>query len=216
MGRTASEMRRWTPVAVMGLLACATVLDPAGAEEPPVGAVETCAEPEPPEYKRSDWGRWEDADGDCQDTRQEVLIRDSVEPVIFTDEKECRVVSGQWVDPYDGEVVTDPSKIDVDHVVALRDAHDSGAWQWDKDQRIALFNDLDNLKATSASTNRSKGARGPDEWLPPMASVRCGYIEKWLALKTKHGLEMSEAEESRVTYMQKICSVNQVPVLPQN
>lgn len=167
------------------------------------------------EYDRKDWGRWMDLDGDCQDTRQEVLVRDSTVGVQL-DEKGCRVVAGRWLDPYDGSEVTDPSKVDVDHVVALRDAHDSGGWQWSYDEKRLFFNDLENLKATSQSTNRSKGARGPDEWLPPLRAARCGYVTEWMALKGSYSLSSSAEENGRVSYMLTICSQGGVPPLPQD
>jgi len=189
----------------MGLMACAVAPDP----------VSTCPTPELPEYNRTDWGRWADADGDCQDTRQEILIRDSEIPVAFTDEKECRVEAGRWKDPYSGKIISDPSQIDVDHVIALRDAHESGGWEWDTVQKKQFANDLSNLKATSQSTNRSKGAKGPDEWLPPAPELRCFYITEWVALKQQYNLSMSEGEAAIVAYMTKVCSEGIIPPLPQ-
>jgi hypothetical protein len=175
----------------------------------------TCPEDPPPvEYERKDWGRWTDEDGDCQDTRQEVLVRDSSIDVTL-DEDGCRVLAGRWIDPYDGSVVTDPSKIDVDHLVALQDAHVSGGWQWSYDEKILFTNDLSNLKATSQSTNRSKGARGPDEWLPPLATVRCAYIRKWSLSKERHDLALAPEERAVIDYMAKTCDRGEVPGLPQ-
>jgi len=199
-------MSRWISLTLLGLATCAVAADPPLA----------CPEETVPEYDRSDWGRWADADGDCQDTRQEVLVRDSEVPVAFTDEKQCRVASGRWMDPYDGSVVEDPSTVDVDHVVALRDAHESGGWEWDKARKRGFANDLDNLKATSRTTNRSKGAKGPDEWLPPSPELRCAYIAAWIGLKEAHGLSMTEGEVAVLSYMSKACSDGVVPPLPQS
>jgi len=69
-----------------------------------------------PEYLRKQWKHWSDADDDCQDTRQEVLIEESEIAVTFTDSDECRVLAGQWTDPYSGETFTDPRDLDVDHM----------------------------------------------------------------------------------------------------
>jgi hypothetical protein len=199
-------MSRCTLLTLVGLTACAVAADPSPA----------CPEETIPEYNRREWGRWTDADGDCQDTRQEVLIRDSEIPVTFTDERKCHVAAGRWRDPYDGRVVEDPSAVDVDHVVALRDAHESGGWRWDRARKREFANDLDNLKATSRSTNRSKGAKGPDEWLPLAPGLRCTYITIWVALKETKGLSMSDAEVAVLNYMNKVCFDGDIPPLPQN
>jgi len=130
-----------------------------------------------PDYDRSEWGRWKDLDGDCQDARQEVLIAESTEPVTL-DEKGCRVLSGAWKCPFTGNAVTDPSLLDIDHVVALREAHYAGGFVWSKERKLAYFNDLEDpghLMAVDRSANRSKGSRGPDEWMPQVG--RCEYLK---------------------------------------
>ena len=220
---TVNDMHRWTAVLLMGAFACATTLDPAFAEDPTAVCPEAApeAEPEPTEYSRKLWKHWRDADKDCQDARQEVLVRDSDVPVTFKprdDGKECRVLTGQWTCPYTGTVITDPSKVDVDHMVALKDAHLSGAWEWAPERRQEYANSLadpTHLLATSQYGNRSKGARGPDEWLPPLESARCQYIQDWVKVKEGWELGMAEGEWAVITYMMTICSASQVPVLPQ-
>lgn len=171
-----------------------------------------------PTYDRGSWGRWVDADKDCQDTRQEVLIAESLVPVTFKDGKTCKVESGKWLDLYTAKTFTDPSKLDIDHMVALRDAHGSGGYAWDSLRKKAFHNSLEDaqhLLAVSASANRSKGARGPDEWLPPNPEYRCDYIKDWSAVKTKWSLSMSESEASMVEYMLRVCDSGCVPALPQ-
>jgi len=204
-------MYRWTPVALMAALACATTLDPAIAEAP--------IEEPMIDYDRKLWKHWIDADGDCQDTRQEVLIRESTVPVTYTDEKECRVATGSWTGAYTGTVITDPSKVDVDHVVALSDAHESGGWRWGDEAREAFANDLSDpkfLTATSQFGNRSKKDKGPDEWLPPLETYRCAYIERWVSIKEGAELSMAEGETAVIGYMRHICEAGGTPPLPQN
>ena len=87
-----------------------------------------------PAYDRDDWPRI-DADRDCQDTRQEVLIEESLEPVVFADAARCRVARGLWRDAYSGQVYRDPAALDIDHLVPLANAHSSGGWQWFVDRK---------------------------------------------------------------------------------
>lgn len=175
-----------------------------------------CPQGDIPEYVRKDWGRWIDDDKDCQDTRQEVLIAESEVEVTFTDEKKCRVATGKWNDRYTGQVFTDPSKLDIDHMVALKDAHVSGGYAWDKELKRHYSNDLSNpwhLMAVSASANRSKGARGPDEWLPPNEAFRCEYVEEWSAVKENWELLMPEREV--IYFMLRVCEKGGILPLPQ-
>ena len=120
-------------------------------------------------YAREDWPHWRDEDGDCLDTRDEVLAAESLERVRLSPGG-CSVVAGRWQGDYTGETVTDPGALDVDHLVPLQEAHDSGGWNWDRGRRAAYANDFSDprtLIAVTAGANRSKGAQGPEDWLPP-------------------------------------------------
>ena len=131
-----------------------------------------------PEYSRSDWRHWNDTDKDCQDTRAEVLIEESVVPPTFKNEDRCRVVSGLWEGPYTGQSFTEASDVDIDHLVPLKNAHLSGGWQWDDDRREDYANSMaadNHLVAVEKYANRAKGARGPEDWQPPDQSYHCQY-----------------------------------------
>ena len=166
---------------------------------------------EMPDYDRDDWDHWNDADGDCQDARQEALIDESSIPVTFTDNPMCKVASGKWTDPYTGDVVEDPSKLDVDHMVPLANAHDSGGHAWDEDRKAQFANSLDypgHLIATTASANRSKGRKGPDEWRPPDQAYWCQYAIDWIVIKKAWGLTATEAESAALRVMLDTCEQN--------
>ena len=79
-------------------------------------------------YDRDDWKHWTDADGDCQDARNEVLVAESKTAVDYRTDRQCRVSAGEWLAPYTNTVVNHPGKLDVDHMVPLGNAHSSGAW----------------------------------------------------------------------------------------
>lgn len=148
-------------------------------------------------YDRKEWRHWIDADKDCQDARQEVLVAESVVPVTFKEERECKVATGEWHCPFTGQTITDPSSLDVDHFVPLKEAHVSGAYGWDAEQKKLFANDLSDpghLVAVTASSNRSKGSRGPDAWMPPNEAYHCEYLKIWVSIKKKWDLEMDRAE----------------------
>ena len=69
-------------------------------------------------------------DGDCQDARQEVLISESLVEVSFGSEWECRVATGRWYGAFTGVYLDAPGGLDLDHMVPLKNAHDSGGWAW--------------------------------------------------------------------------------------
>jgi len=188
-------MMRWLALALVVISGC---LKPTPPSEPPPQTVSVTA-PEGedagtiPPYDRDEWGRWVDADKDCQDTRQEVLIAESEVSVTFTDPtKPCRVATGKWTDPYSGQVYTDPGDLHVDHVVALEEAHNAGGWAWTREQKRAYANDLDNphhLQASSRSSNTSKGSRPPTEWMPPNEAYRCEYLRRRITILRKYKLK---------------------------
>ncbi|MFE2829384.1 HNH endonuclease family protein [Streptomyces sp. NPDC059271] len=120
-------------------------------------------------YQRTSFKHWVDADRDGCSTRAKVLIEESrVQPTI---EPGCKVTAGQWFSFYDGVTVTAPGGLDIDHMVPLAEAWDSGASAWTPERREAYANDLDadsSLVAVTARTNRSKADQDPADWLPPL------------------------------------------------
>jgi len=146
-------------------------------------------------YNRDLFRHWVDADGDGCDTRKEVLIAESLEPVQTG--SSCAILSGRWYSIYDNTETTDSSRFDIDHVVALKEAWDSGAWNWSADQRRDFANDLSQpyfLIAVSASSNRSKSDRDPAEWLPTNTSYRCAYVRIWIDVKRAWNLSVDQTE----------------------
>ena len=79
-----------------------------------------------PEYSRSQWKHWIDEDGDCQDARQETLIQESLVEVTFESGKKCRVAMGRWYGVFTGTYIEAPEDLDIDHLVPLKNAHESG------------------------------------------------------------------------------------------
>jgi hypothetical protein len=151
-------------------------------------------------YDRSLFPHWLDVDGDGCNAREQVLKRDSV-TLPQVDPVDCFVYAGDWVSPYDGLRIDDRSAVDIDHVVALKEAWDSGAWAWSPAMRTAFANDTSDrrsLVAASAASNRSKGDKDPTNWLPPRKAAVCGYLADWVAIKARWGLSMDPSEHGRV------------------
>ncbi|MBW4979558.1 HNH endonuclease family protein [Marinobacter adhaerens] len=147
-------------------------------------------------YERSKFGHgWDDADGDCQNSRAEALIAQSSTKVRFADERLCRVVTGRWISPFTGKVIQNASEIDIDHVVPLKWAWDHGANTWSDGKRERFANDPVNLWSVELSLNRQKGAQGPEEWLPPAG--KCQYVSRFVRIVKVYGLKPSQGEFNR-------------------
>ena len=144
------------------------------------------------EYNREDWGNWIDEDGDGLNTRHEVLVEESlIKPVISNN----KVVSGKWFDKYTGKYFTNPSDLDIDHLVPLKNAYISGASNWSKKKKNRYYNYLkydNHLIAVSKSANRNKSDKSPVDWLPPNEEYQCEYVREWFKIKTAWGLAIED------------------------
>lgn len=146
-------------------------------------------------YDRSLFRHWIDADRNGCDTRREVLIAESTTPVVVG--TGCSITGGTWFSAYDDVTTTNASGFDIDHMVPLKEAWDSGAHSWDSTTREAFANDLsldESLIAVSASSNRSKSDRDPADWLPPSAGYRCTYVTSWITVKKAWNLSVDQRE----------------------
>ena len=154
----------------------------------------------PSGYNRALFRHWIDANGNGCDTREEVLIAESVTKAQI-DAYGCKVIEGDWFSPYDNVTYTNPSELDIDHMVPLKEAWDSGAWAWSSAQRQSFANDLSDprsLIAVTAGQNRSKSDKDPSNWIPPQANYRCTYLSEWVAIKSHWKLSMDQSEFGRI------------------
>jgi len=151
-------------------------------------------------YVRSLFKHWVDANSNGCNTREEVLIAESLTKA-QVDAYGCKVIEGDWLSPYDNVTHTNPSELDIDHMIPLKEAWDSGAWNWTAAQRQAFANDLSDprpLIAVTAGQNRSKSDRDPSNWIPPQKSHTCTYLAEWVAIKSHWKLSMDQSEFGRI------------------
>lgn len=157
-------------------------------------------------YDRDLFPHWIDADRDGCNTRYEVLIAEAVrEPSVGSG---CYLRHGRWYSYYDNEYWTRTSDLDIDHVVALAEAWDSGARGWTTTLRRSFANDLGDdrsLVAVTDNVNQSKSDRDPAEWMPPYSPARCTYIEAWVAVKIRWRLTADFAEKAALTDWASTC-----------
>lgn len=169
-----------------------------------LAALETAAE-RPDGYKRTLFRLWTDADDDGCSTRAEVLISEARGTPQVGDD--CAVI-GSWRSAYDGIITAVPGTFDIDHVVPLKEAWDSGAWAWTPALRERYANDLGDwrsLRAVSARSNRSKADKDPAQWLPPRIAFRCTYANDWIAVKTRWSLRVDPAEREALEDLLVVC-----------
>ncbi|MFK0187902.1 HNH endonuclease family protein [Streptomyces rubiginosohelvolus] len=158
-------------------------------------------------YERDAFKHWVDEDDDGCPTRQEVLLAEAITAPEQGDR--CTLSGGTWLSYYDEAEVTDAKKLDIDHMVPLAEAWDSGAHDWTPERREAYANDLDaerSLVAVTAKTNRSKADKDPAAWMPPAEAATCTYLVDWAATKLRWNLSADENEQAALLELAEPCA----------
>lgn len=166
-------------------------------------------------YDRSLFKHWIDEDKDGCNTRKEVLIAEAVvAPAIGAN---CDISGGQWYSYYDDTYVNESTGLDIDHLVPLAEAWDSGARDWTPAKRMAYANDLGAdipLIAVTARSNRSKADQDPATWMPTSEAARCRYVFEWVSDKTRWGLTIDSAERDVLLQRARACPPGVVAIAP--
>ena len=158
------------------------------------------------DYDRDDYPTWNLTDRPACNVRELVLIAEASS--ISKVDQNCRPLDGIWLSWYDDKAFGNPSDLDVDHMVPLAEAHDSGAALWSAERKQAFANDFDlpaALTAVSAASNRQKLASDPSEWKPPRRAAWCQYAQDWIAVKLKWSLTADRAEVDALREMLRTC-----------
>ena len=161
------------------------------------------------------FGKWADPDGNGCDVRNEVLARDLKSEVLDSDR--CTVLTGEFTDPYSGTTLTfvrgqgTSNLVPIDHIVAVSDAWQKGAFKWDASKRIKFYNDPLNLQATLMKLNSQKGDGDAATWLPPLKSYRCTYVARQIAVKVKYSIWVTKAEKAAMKSILANCPDQRLP-----
>lgn len=162
-------------------------------------------------YTRDAFRHWTDADGDGCSTRNEVLIAEADDPVSVG--SGCSLSGGRWHSYYDRVSWTNDSDVDIDHMVPLAEAWDSGARSWKASTREAYANDLGDSRSLVGVTddvNQAKGDQDVNEWLPTYD--KCRYLREFVAVKIRWRLKVDSAEKSAMSSLASGCTNSTITV----
>lgn len=169
------------------------------------------------------FGGWASNGCGSATTRDTILARDLKGAV---KNPRCQVTSGTLSDPYTGRTIqfrrgrNTSSAVQIDHVVALLDAWESGARDWDQAKRVQYANSPDVLLASDGPANMAKGSGldvngtalyrpqdsgAPDVWMPDNKAYRCDYMAKRATIKSKWGLTMTPREKQQTVSVLSQC-----------
>ena len=165
-------------------------------------------------YARSQFPHWSDPDRNGCDARNDTLKRDLTNITYKVGTRDCKVIAGQLLDPFSGKVITFSTTkvvIDIDHVVALSNAWQTGAAYFDKNKRSQIANDPLNLLAVDSKLNRQKGDGDAATWLPPSKAFRCEYVARQVAVKAKYGLWVTQPEKVAIDKILSTCVGQKLP-----
>lgn len=168
-------------------------------------------------YDRTAFGyRQTDADGNGCDVREDVLARDLTD-VRYQSAGGCKVQSGTLNDPYTGKTIhfrrgrDTSSAVQIDHVVALENAWQSGAREWSRAKRYEYGNDMYNLLAVDGPANQEKGSASAAYWLPTNGDYRCDYVARQIGVKDKYGLTVTTKEKRAMLSVLHGCPAQSIP-----
>lgn len=151
------------------------------------------------------------------DTRSDILRRDLVDVTLKPGTRDCVPLSGTLHDPYTGGVIAfvrgadTSADVQIDHVVALSDAWQTGAQQLPEDTRRDLANDPLNLLAVDGPSNQAKSDSDAASWLPPQRSYRCAYVSRQVAVKAAYDLWITPAEKDAMAAVLSNCPHEALP-----
>ena len=169
-------------------------------------------------YERDLFGSpWSDIDRNGCDTRNDILLRDFTARTFDDSRDRCVILEGVLIDPYSGERIdfvrgrVTSLAVQIDHVVSLSNAWQTGAFRWSDEKRKRFANDPLNLLAVKGSLNAQKGDADAATWLPPRKSYRCAYVARQIAVKVSYGLWLTPPEKLAMERVLERCPNQRIP-----
>lgn len=170
-------------------------------------------------YSRDQFGQsWADFNRNGCDTRNDILKRDLTQITYRPKTRNCVVLKGVLLDRYSGEKINfvrgniTSMEVQIDHVVALSNAWQTGAFKLSKIERTAFANDPINLFAVKGRLNLQKSDGDAATWLPPLKSFRCTYVAQQIAVKAKYSLWVTKPEKNAMIGILAKCPSQEVPI----
>ena len=170
-------------------------------------------------YSRDEFGQtWADVNRNGCDTRNDILKRDLISITYKPKTRDCVVLTGVLEDKYSGETINfvrgniSSMDVQIDHVVALSNAWQTGAFKLTKIERTALANDPLNLFAVKGRLNSQKSDGDAATWLPPLKSYRCAYVAQQIAVKAKYSLWVTAPEKNAMVGILAKCPSQELPI----
>lgn len=168
-------------------------------------------------YSRDRFGpAWADTDHNGCDTRNDILARDLTGETFKPGTHNCVVTAGTLADKYTGKTIRfvrgadSSSAVQIDHIIPLSLAWQTGAQQISEDQRKELANDPLNLMAADGTANSAKGDKDAATWLPPNKAFRCEYTARMTAVKAKYKLWVTQPERDAIQGILAACAADGV------
>ncbi len=169
-------------------------------------------------YSRAQFGQaWADVNRNGCDTRNDILARDLTGITFKSGTHNCVVLSGFLVDPYSGDLIhflrgqSTSSLVQIDHVVSLSNAWQTGAFKLSLEERTLMANDPLNLLAVKGSLNSQKSDGDAATWLPPSKAYRCSFVARQVAVKSRYKLWFTKAEKAVIVSILSKCPNQLLP-----
>jgi hypothetical protein len=223
-----SAIRRSGALPALALLICSSCLAVAQTEDPPNSEVRLAVvvleslsvKGRAPKtgYSREAFGpRWADTDYNGCDTRNDMLRRDLVDIVLKPRTRGCVVLEGLLLDFYSGGEIPfirgegTSDDVQIDHVVSLSNAWQTGMFQRGPEERRIFANDPLNLLAVWGRLNEQKGDGDAATWLPPRKAYRCEFVARQIAVKAAYSLWLTPPEKQAMLRILRGCPEQTLP-----